>query len=326
LTTFHALDPLVTDISAEVLDAQRQVNQMLAQFPQPDVLTPQGLVQLRAITAPPQPAPELTPSDVTIAGPYQDLRLHIFTPASSARAVIVRIHGGGWASGAPEDDEALNDQIARRCQVAIISPGYHLVPESSVPHQIDECVAAVRWAAAQAQGRFGTSQLLLAGTSAGAHLAAATLLRLRDMADPAFTPIIGIHLDCGAYDLSGTPSVRSATKSSLVLSRALIDGLVELGLPRMDPEARRAPSLSPLYADLSGLPPALFTVGNLDPQRDDSLFLATRWRLASNVADLDVWPEGAHAFTNMGTPLAAVAFDRTTSWISALLDKMEQGS
>lgn len=326
MMTFHTLDPLVTDISAEVLDAQRQVNQMLSQFPQPDVLTPQGLAQLRAITAPPQPAPELTPSDVTIAGPYQDIRLHIFTPARSARAVIVRIHGGGWASGAPEDDEALNDQIARRCQVAIISPDYHLVPESSISHQIDECVAAVRWAAAQAQGRFGTSQFLLAGISAGAHLAAATLLRLRDMADSAFTSIMGLHLDCGGYDLSSTPSVRSATNGSLVLSRALIDGLVELGLPGMDPEARRDPSLSPLYADLSGLPPALFTVGALDPLRDDSLFLATRWRLAGNVVDLDVWPEGAHAFTNMGTPLAAVALDRTTSWISALLDRIEQGS
>jgi acetyl esterase/lipase len=326
MTHFHTLDPLVTGIDTEILDAQRQVNQMLATFPQPDVLTPQGLAQLRAITAPSRVAPELTPFDVTIAGPDHDLRLHIFTPAGPARAVIVRIHGGGWAAGTPEDDEALNDQIARRCQVAIVSPDYQLVPESSIPHQIDECVAAARWTAAHALVRFGTSRLLLAGTSAGSHLAAATLLRLRDEAEPAFPSIVGMHLDCGAYDLSGTPSMRSATNSSLVLSCSLIDGLVELALPGMNPEARRAAFLAPLYADLSGLPPALFTVGSLDPLRDDTLFLATRWQLDGNQADLDIWPEGAHAFTNMGTPLAAVALDRTTSWISALLDKVEEGS
>ncbi len=210
--------------------------------------------------------------------------------------------------------------------MAIVSPDYRLVPESSISHQIDESVAAIRWAAAQAHEHFGTSRLLLVGTSSGAYLAVTTLLRLRDAAEPGFTSIVGVHLDCGAYDLSGTPSERTSTNSSLVLSRSLIDGLMELGLPSMDPESRRDPSHSPLYADLIGLPPALFTVGSLDPLRDDALFLAARWRLAGNPADLDVWPEGAHAFTNMGTPLATVALDRTTSWISALLDRTEQGS
>lgn len=183
---FHTFNSLVTGIDPEILDAQRQFNQRLTTFPQPDVLTPQGLVQLRAITAPSQAIPELTPFDVIIAGPDQDLRLHIFTPAGPVRAVIVRIHGGGWAAGTAEDDDALNDQIARRCQVTIVSPDYQLVPESSIPHQVDECVAAVRWTLAHASARFGTSRLLLAGTSAGAHLAAAALLRLRDESEPAF--------------------------------------------------------------------------------------------------------------------------------------------
>lgn len=49
------------------------------------------------------------------------------------------------------------------------------------------------------------------------------------------------------------------------------------------------------------------------------MFLATAWQLAGGHADLDVWPEGAHAFTNMGTPLAALALQRTTDWIDALL-------
>src|SRR5256885_1813186 len=63
-----------------------------------------------------------------------------------------------------------------------------------------------------------------------------------------------------------------------------------------------------------------------DPAGDDALCLGARWRLAGNAADLDFWPEGAHSFTNMGTPLATVALNRITSWISALLDRTEQGS
>ena len=56
-----------------------------------------------------------------IDGPVGALRLHIFIPDDPARGVMVRIHGGGWVGGAPEDDEALNDHICRTCQVAIVS-------------------------------------------------------------------------------------------------------------------------------------------------------------------------------------------------------------
>jgi acetyl esterase/lipase len=244
----------------------------------------------------------------------------VFTPAEPARAVYLRIHGGGWAAGSPEDDEALNDQIARQCQVAVVSPDYRLVPEASIFDQIEDCLTAALWVAAEAQDRFGTGTLLLGGISAGAHLSATVALRLRDLGEPAFAMLGGLHLDCGAYDMSGTPSVREADNTTLVLPRTWIVGLIALGLPGLDPEARRSPHLSPLYADPRDLPPTLFTVGALDPLRDDSLFLAGRWQLAGNRADLDVWPEGAHAFTNMGTPLAALALRRTTDWINALLD------
>jgi hypothetical protein len=104
-----------------------------------------------------------------------------------------------------------------------------------------------------------------------------------------------------------------------VLTHDWLYGLLEIGLPGYSLEQRRVPSLSPALADLAGMPPALFTVGNLDPLRDDSLLLAGRWRLAGGRADLDVWPEGAHAFTNMATPLGKLALDRSIAWIDDLL-------
>ena len=320
MATFIPPLALVDDLDPALLDVQRQVNQMLAAAPRPDLSRPDGLQMLRAQTAPPQATPELRPSDVVIDGPAGPLRLHILAPERPPIAVMLRIHGGGWAAGTPEDDEELNDKIARRLGIVIVSPEYRLVPQASIADQIEDCVAAAQWVAAEAEARFGTDRLLLGGISAGAYLAVSTLLRLRDRGEPAFEQIEGVHLDCGAYDLSGSPTIRRATNETLVLSRDLIDQIITLGLPGVDEEARRDPSISPLYADLTGLPPALFTVGTLDPSQDDSSFLAWAWRLAGNHAELDVWPEGAHAFTNMGTPLGAVALDRTVAWLAAVLD------
>jgi acetyl esterase/lipase len=71
--------------------------------------------------------------------------------------------------------------------------------------------------------------------------------------------------------------------------------------------------------DLSGLPPALFTVGDLDPLRDDSILMAARCQLAGSHAEVDVWPEGGHAFINMATPLGDLALERTTTWLDSVL-------
>jgi len=320
-TTVHRDSALLVDgVDPAILDAQRIANAELAKMPHPDPRTRQGLSELRALIAPPQQSPELTPTDVVADGPGGELRLHIFAPDHPARAVMVRIHGGGWVGGAPEDDAALNDHLCRTCQVAIVSPEYRLAPENGITilDEIEDCLAAARWAH-QSASRFETERMMIAGTSGGAHLAAATLLRLRDTNDPAFTAIIAAHFDSGLYDVSGTPSQRLATDETLIVTPMWLEAFRELAFPGHDLEQLRDPALSPLYADLRGLPPAMFVVGALDPLLDDSLFMASRWQAAGNQATVEAWPEGAHTFTNMGTPLAEAALARTTAWISETL-------
>jgi acetyl esterase len=311
----------VDGLDPAMLDAQRAANAELLKMPHPDPRTPTGLIELRALIAPPQRSPELTPADVIVDGPGGGLRLHVFTPEAPARGVMVRIHGGGWIGGAPEDDEALNDHLARTCQLAIVSPEYRLAPDNGVTilDEIEDCLAAVRWAHAQLSSRFATDRMLIAGTSGGAHLAAAALLRLRDTGDAAFSSIIGAHFDSGPYDVSGTPSQRLATEQTLIVTPMWLQAFRELTFPGRDLEMLRDPAVSPLYADLGGLPPVLFVVGALDPLLDDSLFMAARWQAAGNQATAEVWPAGAHTFMNMGTPLADAALARTTAWISNVL-------
>jgi acetyl esterase len=300
-------------VEPSLLAEQLAANTVFADSPDPDVRTEEGLALLRVISSPPPASTVLTPVERRIPGPGGEIRLRIFVPAGEARGVMMRIHGGGFAAGRPEDDDAVNDFLARASGLVVISPEYRLVPDVLLTDQISDCLAVARWMISA----YADQKLLLGGISAGAHLAAATLLRLR--AEPGFSRFVGVHLDSGIYDLSHSPSARLADHSALVLGRRILDSVVGIALPDWDPSHLRDPSVSPLFADLRDLPPALLTVGELDPLVDDSAFLAARWQLAHNQADLDIWPSCPHAFTNLGTPLATPALARITAWLDAQL-------
>jgi acetyl esterase len=320
MPAFHPTDPTVSGIDPAVLRAQRRINALLTEVPLIDPADPHGLAALRAKGPPPAGHLGLAPEDVIISVPGGQLRVQVVGPEGAAAGVLVRMHGGGFATGSPEDDLAVNARLAQDCGIAIVSPEYRLAPEVSIPDQVEDCVAVAVWADRESAPRFGTSTLLVGGISAGACLAASMLLRLRDREHPAFTRVAGVLLDCGPFDLSMTPSARASTDSTPSLPRSLVFGMIGLAVHGIDMEARRDPTLSPLYADLRGLPPALFTVGALDPFLDDTRFMAGRWQSAGGKVDLDVWPEGAHAFTNMTTPLAELALRRTAAWIDSVLD------
>ena len=105
---------------------------------------------------------------------------------------------------------------------------------------------------------------------------------------------LGANLLFGAYDLSRTPSQRGV---GVAPGTDILDGTgfpLDLFLPGMSEAERRDPDISPLYADLSGLPPALFSVGTNDHLLDDSLFMAARWEVAGNRSELLVYPDTPH--------------------------------
>lgn len=121
-------------------------------------------------------------------------------------------------------------------------------------------------------------------------------------------------LTVGNYDFSGTPSQRHSTEALFLSPRRLRD-TVESEFPGLAPEQLRAPSVSPLYAALQGLPPALFSVGTHDSVLDDSLFMAARWRAAGNHAELQVYPEAPHFFLALDTGMAAEGRRRIADFV-----------
>jgi acetyl esterase/lipase len=227
------------------------------------------------------------------------------------RGVYLHLHGGGWTIGAADIQDEWLHEIAQSTGLAVASAEYRLAPEHPFPAGPDDCETAARWLVGGGYEQVGAPPLFaIGGESAGAHLAVLTLLRLRDAA-----PFVAANLVFGAYDLSGTPSRRRFT-DALVLPDSVMHWFTDNFLPGLDAEQRRAPEISPLYADLRDLPPALFSVGTLDPLLDDSLFMAARWLAAGNEAELRIYEEAVHGFNAYPIAVAKLANDSQLAFLS----------
>lgn len=245
-----------------------------------------------------------------IDGPAGPISIHVIAPEKPT-AVYLHFHSGGWTLGSAEQDDPRLERLATELGFACLSVEYRLAPENPYPAGPDDCEAAALWVAREAKARFGVDRLLIGGESAGAHLTAVTLLRLRDR--HGLSPFERVSLTAGSYDLGLTPSARLFGNQMLLLGvrdlRMFVAQFLQNG-ERLDD-----PDVSPLYADLTGLPPAIFTIGTRDPLVDDTVFMASRWIAAGNAAELQVWPGSAHVFTSLPDPNAKPAFDRVMAFL-----------
>ena len=214
----------------------------------------------------------------------------VFEPPEPHGAYL-HLHGGGWTIGAADLQDPYLWALAEATRLTVVSVEYRLAPEHPYPAGPDDCEQAALWALDELDGR-----LTIGGESAGAHLAVVTLLRLRDRHGISPRRFAAANLVFGAYDLTGTPSRLLWGDRDLVLSSPLMDWFADCFLPGMPERQRKQPDVSPLYAELHDLPPALFTCGTMDPLLDDSVFMHTRWSAAGNESRLSLWEEGAHAF------------------------------
>jgi acetyl esterase/lipase len=221
-----------------------------------------------------------------------EIPLRIIAP-DQPRGVYLHIHGGGWVLGSSELQDQKLEQIADTTGLAAVSVEYRLAPENPYPAGPDDCEAAAAWLVKNAKAEFGSDVLTIGGESAGGHLSAVTVLRMRDRY--SYTGFRGANLVYGVFDLGMTPSQRAFGNRRLVLRTLDMQQFYNAFLPTVTD--RRTPDISPLYADLKGLCPALFTIGTMDALVDDTLFMYARWIAAGNQAELAVYPGGAHGFT-----------------------------
>jgi acetyl esterase/lipase len=260
--------------------------------------------------------PQETAETPALAG----VACRIFRPEGDPRAVYLHFHGGAMIAGSASLMDIPNQELARELGIAVVSVDYRKAPEHPWPAGPDDGLAVARWLLDNAHSEFGCDSLLIGGESAGGYMTAITALRVRDELD-AIDRIAGLNLTYGVYDWGRSPSQRGVRPSDGfdVLTDDEMIFVSDCFVPEMTPEERRAPEISPAYADLRGLPPCFVSVGTADHLLDDSLMFAARAAAAGVEVDLFVAPDLPHAFQAFDCGITKFWGERLNEWFRAHL-------
>lgn len=240
--------------------------------------------------------------DEQLAGPGGPLTVRVFTPepvpepssspaAEAPRPGVVFLHGGGWVIGSVADYEPDCARLAARTGAVVLSVEYRLAPEHPFPAAVDDAVAAMRWAHANA-ARLGIdpARLAVAGDSAGGNLAAVVAQELRGRPE---APCLQLLIYPATDAHTEIPEKRQPIPG--MLQPADLDWF-EGHYLRSDAD-RRDPRLSPnLAEDLSGLPPAIVALAEFDPLYTEGLAYARRLQAAGVTVEIMPFPGLIHGF------------------------------
>ena len=227
--------------------------------------------------------------------------------------VVLYFHGGVYVLGDAFQSAGLAAQIARRAAAKVISVDYRLAPEHPYPAAVDDALAAY-----QALLDTGTDPqgIAFAGESAGGGLAAATLAGARDhgLALPAAAYLMSPYAD---LTLAGA-TMDTKAAADVLMSRANLQARVRDYTAGHDPAQ---PLISPIFADLSGLPPLIIQAGTHEVLLDDAIRLARQAALADVQVTLDITPGVPHVFQAYAPILdeGATALDRAGQFLTTHL-------
>jgi acetyl esterase len=252
--------------------------------------------------------PVVLPSSVavarrTIPGPADGPDLDVFVisarePTATPVPAMLWIHGGGFVLGDAEGDLASPSRLAAELAIVVVSVEYRLAPEYPYPAGFEDCYAALTWmAGASVELGIDVDRLAVGGISAGAGLAAAVALAVRDRGGPALrlqlleTPVVDDRVE--------SPSMQAFNDTPLwTRENAKLSWTAYLGEDRPDPVPAYA---APIRADdLSGLPPAFVVTCEFDPLRDEGIAYAQRLIAAGVPTDLHHYARTFHGSSGAG--------------------------
>ena len=225
--------------------------------------------------------------------------------------VLLYLHGGGYALGSPATHRSLAAHIALACGLPVLLPDYRLAPEHPFPAALQDATAAYRWLLQQGHS---PHQVVIGGDSAGGGLALAAATALRDAADPLPAAIVCLSPWCDLA-LSGDSLTTRAGADPLLSGETCTVWATWYAGPH-DPAS---PLISPLNADLRGLPPMLIQVCDREILLSDSIRLAERAARAGVQATLEVWDGLWHVWHFYAglVPEAQQATDRIGAFVRA---------
>lgn len=243
------------------------------------------------------------------------VRGELIVPHGADRSkALVYHHGGGHTFGSARSHRHLVSRLAKAAGVVAYNMEYRLAPEAPYPAALEDAVQTYRFLLSEG---FAPSELVFAGESAGANLTASLLLKLREQ---------GLEQPAGAYLLS--PWLDLTQGGETYETRAAYDPMLTRAALEACSQAYRAgksaedPLISPLKAELSGLPPLFIQVGTDELLLSDATEFARRAALAALDVRLQVWPEMVHAWPlfHAALPTAGLAaIEEAGAWIAGRL-------
>lgn len=234
----------------------------------------------------------------------------VCAPNSERERALLYLHGGGYIIGSRNSHRELASRLSRATAARVLLIDYRLAPEAPFPAAVDDATKSYRWLLEQG---FEPSRLAIGGDSAGGGLTVSTLMNLRDEGLPL--PACGICLSPW-FDLVGTgASSEPGAVDDPLVSREGLEGMANAyAAGRLD-----NPLVSPLYGDVSGLPPLLIQVGTRESLLDDSTRMAekldtagVRFTLEQEIGLIHVW----HQFAP-NAPESIAALDRIGRFVRA---------
>ncbi|MEA2177578.1 MAG: hypothetical protein QOG77_875 [Solirubrobacteraceae bacterium] len=302
LALYEALGFASTDLSGETLTTMRTTAAEL----------------FAAVMADIPPNDRVVREDKVAPGPGGDVpvRVHRSIDAPGTLPALLWIHGGGMIFGSIDQDDLTCDAYAEAVGCVVVNVEYRLAPEHPHPTPVQDCYAALAWMAENAaELGIDPARIAVGGASAGGGLAAGTVLMARDRGGPdvAFQLLVYPMLD----DRDATPSAQefggilSWGREHNVSGWAAYLGDRAGGA---DVDHYAAPARA---TDLSGLPPALIQVGELEVFRDEDIDYATRLLRAGVPTELHVYPGGFHAW-DMAAPQATMSLRMVEERVAAL--------
>lgn len=201
---------------------------------------------------------------------------------------LMYLHGGGYIFGGLDSHRDIAWRIAEASGMRVLNVDYSLAPEHPFPRALEDATACYRWLVDQG---FAGEKLAIAGDSAGGGLALATMMNAKNLGMPLPHTAVLLSPWCD-LSLSGDSMTLNA-EADPVLPPAGLEFFARCYLGDRDP---RAPFASPLFGDLSGLPPMMIMVGSTEILLSDSRRLADKINEAGGEAQLDIWPNMPHIF------------------------------
>ncbi|GAB2481228.1 alpha/beta hydrolase [Comamonas humi] len=218
------------------------------------------------------------------------------TPVAGTSEVILYLHGGGYAWGSLKSHRHLVSELGRAARMRTLALDYRLAPECPFPQALEDAVSGFQFLL---DVGFHPRQIMVAGDSAGAGLAVALLVRLKElgMRQPACALLFSPWADMTAT----ADSYHRNAKRDPVLNRSIMQFLAEQYLGK---RPRETPLASPVFADLSGIAPLTIFVGSTEALLDDAIALTRAAGLADVSVRLEIWPKMFHIWPNYHPVLA----------------------